>query len=177
MPTLRVVAKILHSATIAVDAASEVAFDVVAGDVMKVDDDPGKMGGHRPLTEGPLREGFRWQQRVVHNRKLCHTWWSVTEAARPKVLEQTMVHFCADAQRESQGGERWEFHERGTGSTVVELHSWRTIRGLAGWIAKLLHEGERSETLALKRRLAYVQFEAERRSRGGVSQASDPLSR
>jgi hypothetical protein len=176
MPTLRVMPKIRHSATIAVDAASEVAFDVVAGDVMRVDDDPSRMTGHRPLTEGPVREGFRWQHRVVHNRKLCHTWWSVTHAARPKVLEQTMVHFCADSKRESQGGERWEFHERSTGSTEVELHTWLTIRGLAGWIAKLLHEGERSELLGLKKRLAYVQFEAERRSREGVSQSSGPPS-
>lgn len=141
------------------------AFDLVAGDVVAVDDDPDKMAGHRPLTEGPLREGFRWQQRVVHNRKLCHTWWCVTETVRPRVLEQSMVHFCADAERQSQGGERWEFQARDGGSSVVKLHSWRTIHGLAGWIHKLLHEGGRSDTLELKRRLAYVQFEAERRSR------------
>lgn len=88
------------------NAAVEVAFDLVAADVMAVADDPDKMVGHRRLTDGPLREGCRWQQTVVHNRKLCHTWWSVTEAVRPRVLEQTMRHFCADAERELQGGER-----------------------------------------------------------------------
>ena len=161
--------KIRHSATLAVNAATEVAFEVVAEGVMAVADDPDKMVGQRPLTDGPLREGFRWQQTVVHNRKLCHTWWCITEAVRPLVLEQTMLHFCADAQREIHGGERWEFHVDDGGSTLVELRSWRSNRGVAGWIEKLLREGAPSgATLPLKKRLAYVQFEAERRSRGGA---------
>jgi hypothetical protein len=46
------------------------------------------MTGQGPLTDGALREGFRWQQRVVHNRKVCGTWWCVTEVARPRVLER-----------------------------------------------------------------------------------------
>jgi hypothetical protein len=79
-----------------VNAAVEVAFGLVPADVMAVADDPDKMVGHRPLTDGPLREGFRGEQTVVHNRKLCHTWW----------FEQTMRLFCADAERELQGGER-----------------------------------------------------------------------
>ena len=157
--------KIRHSDNIKVNAAIEVAFDLVAGDVMAVDDDPDKMTGHRPLTDGPLRQGFQWQQRVVHNRKLCHTWWSVSEMARPRVLEQTMVHFCADAESKVHGGERWEFHVGDDGSTRVELCSWRSSRGLAGWIYKVLQERAGSDdTLSIKRRLAYVQFEAERRS-------------
>jgi hypothetical protein len=92
--------KIRHSAKIAVNAAAEVVFDVVAADLLAVDDDPDAMVGHRPLHSGPLREGFRWQQRIVHNRHVCRSDWCVTEVALPRVIEQTMVHFCADAQRE-----------------------------------------------------------------------------
>ncbi len=161
--------KIRHSASISVNAAVEVAFDLVAAEVMAVAEDPDKMVGQRPLTDGPLREGFRWQQTVVHNRKLCHTWWSVTEAVRPRVLEQTMRHFCADSQRELEGGERWEFRVDDAGATLVELRSWRRNRGVGEWIDSLFGGGARSDaTLSLKKRLAYVQFEAERRSRGGA---------
>lgn len=157
--------KIRHSAKIAVIAPADAVFDLVAADLMAVDDDPDAMVGHRPVDDGPLREGFRWQQRIVHNRHVCGTEWCVTEVVRPNVLEQKMVHFCADAQREVQGGERWEFHSDDAGPTAVELRSWRTYRGITGWIDKLFREGPSSATaVSLKKRLAYVQFEAERRS-------------
>jgi hypothetical protein len=158
--------KIRQSAKIAVNAAVEDVFDLVAADLIAVDDDPDAMVGHRPLDEGPLREGFRWQQRIVHNRHVCGTEWRVTEVARPRVLEQTMAHFCADAQREVHGGERWEFWSDDGGSTLVDLRSWRIYRGVGGWIDKLFREGPTSAAaISLKKRLAYVQFEAERRSR------------
>ena len=155
-----------QSATITVDAAPAVVFDLVAGDLMAVDDDPDAMTGHRPVTDGPLRAGFRWRQRVIHNRQECGAEWCVTEVERPRVLEQTMVHFCADAQREYRGGERWEFVSADAGRTLVALRSWRAARGLTGWLERFLGEGPRSaHAISLKQRLAYVQFEAERRSR------------
>jgi len=80
-----------------------------------------------------------------------------------------MRHFCAGSQRELEGGERWEFRVDDAGATLVELRSWRHNRGVGEWIDSLIGGGARSDTtLSLKKRVAYVQFEAERRSRGGA---------
>lgn len=119
------------------------------------------MVGHRPLADGPLREGFRWQQTIVHDRKVCRTDWVVTEVKPPWLLEQTMEHLCAISGREVFGGERWELEVGGDGSTVVTLHAWRLSLGVGGWLQKILGSGNETN-LSLEKRLAYVQFDAER---------------
>jgi hypothetical protein len=152
-----------HSATLDVRAPADVAFAVIARDMVKIDDDPDAMTGHRPLDDGPLREGFRWRQRVIHNRKECSTEWVVTELEFGRMLAQTMRHFCADVGSEARGGERWEFAQRDDGWTVVTLSTWRLRRGLKGWLEKVFGSGiTPTVTTSIQRRLAVVQFEAER---------------
>jgi hypothetical protein len=152
-------------AEIDVRAPASAAFAVVAADVLKVDDDPGAMTGHRPVDAGPVREGFRWQQTVVHERVLCRTDWTVTAVEEPRLLEQTSAHLCAVARRVMNGRERWEFLEGEDGSTRVTLHTWWDSPGLAGWLGKIFGPRLTGQTnLPLKKRLAYVQFEAERQS-------------
>jgi hypothetical protein len=63
--------------------------------------------------------------------------------------EGLSLHLCAVAQRVFDGDERWEFDEGEDGSTRVTLHCWRVRQGLGAW---------------LRKRLAYVQFTAERQS-------------
>jgi hypothetical protein len=155
------------TAKIEVRAPADAAFAVVARDILAVKDDPAAMGGHRPLVDGPLREGFRWQQTVVHERKVCRTDWLVTKVKPPWLLEQTMEHLCAVARRELFGGERWELEVARDGSTVVTLRSWWEKPGVGGWLEKIrgLVLGSGFD-LSLKKRLAYVQFEAEKDSSG-----------
>jgi hypothetical protein len=38
------------------------AFDIVAAEILAVDDDPADWAGCRPIYEGPLRVAFRWEQ-------------------------------------------------------------------------------------------------------------------
>jgi hypothetical protein len=74
-----------------------------------------------------------------------------------------MQHYCADAEREMRARERWEFAERGDGTTQVTLHWWRDAPGLTGWLQKLLgNDAEPITRAELRRRLAHVQFTAER---------------
>jgi hypothetical protein len=154
-----------QSAQITVNAGAGTVFDFVSGDLAAVVDDADELAGHRPLDDGPVRVGFRWRQRCVHNRNVCSTEWCVTELSRPRMLAQAMVHFCAEAQREVRGGERWELRSDAAGATVVELRTWRISRGWTGWVRKLSREGPVSATaVSLNRRLAFVQFEAERRA-------------
>jgi hypothetical protein len=154
---------VTHSAKIDVQASADAAFAVVTHDILAVDDDRDSMIGHRPISDGPLREGFRWQQTVVHERKVCRADWVVTELKPPWVLEQTMEHLCAVARREVFGGERWELEVAGDGSTHVTLRSWRLRPGVEGWLAKIGAAAVAdATTLSLKKRLAYVQFRAER---------------
>jgi hypothetical protein len=154
-----------HEEKIDVRAPADAAFAVVARDVAKASEDPNAMTGSRPLDEGPLRPGFRWCQTVVHNRKLCRTDWVVTRLEPAQVLEQDMRHYCADLQRATRGGERWGFAERPDGSTLVTLHAWRLVPGVRGWLQKLLGSGDALTSVQLRRRLAYVQFAAERSPR------------
>jgi hypothetical protein len=158
-------AVIQHRERIDVRAPAARAFAVISRDIVAVDDDQDAMTGHRPLVPGPLRKGFRWRQRVVHNRKRCRVDWLVTRLEPGRLLEQTMEHYCADLERETRGGERWELAELDDGSTQVTLFAWRIAPGLGGWLQKLL--GSRLTTLMaveLRRRLAYVQFTAEHHS-------------
>lgn len=121
--------------------------------------------GHRPVHAGPLREGFRWQQTVVHERLVCRTDWTVTAVEEPQFLEQTSSHLCAVARRVIDGRERWEFIEEDDGSTRVTLRTWWDSPGLAGWLGKIFGPRLAGRTnLPLMKRLAYVQFEAERQS-------------
>jgi len=159
----------LHkSAEIEVRAPASVAFEVIAGDLLEVVDDPGAMSGHRPADGGPLRRGFRWRQWVVHERQHCLSDWVVTSVESPFHLEQSMWHFCAVSKSQTFGGERWELMERGEGSTLVSLRSWIVRDGPGGWLQKLLTGGCDSEArdLSLRRRLAYVQFKAEHQAGG-----------
>jgi len=157
MPVIR------HEEQIEVRAPAASAFAVISRDILAVDDDPGSMVGRRPLVPGPLREGFRWRQRVVHNRKLCRTEWTVTRLEPARLLEQSMEHYCADRQQESLGGERWELVELADGSTRVTLRAWRALPGLGGWLQKLLGpDGAALMATGLRIRLAHLQFTAER---------------
>jgi hypothetical protein len=154
---------ITSEAKIDVRAPASAAFDVVAGDILSTDDRLDSMARRRPLDEGPLRKGFRWRQTLVHERRQCRSDWVVTELQPGRVLEQTMVHFCMVALREVRGGERWEFAEADDGSTLVTLRTWRLKPGLAGWLEKVLGSTlERRTNVNLRRRLAHVQFTAER---------------
>jgi hypothetical protein len=154
---------IQHKAEIDVRAPAAAAFAIVAGDVLKANDDPDAMARHRPLDAGPLRQGFRWQQTVVHERLVCRTDWVVTAVEEPRLLAQTSSHLCAVAQRVLDGGERWEFDEGKDGSTRVTLHSWRVCQGLGAWIEKVFGSPQsRSLDVSLRKWLAYVQFTAER---------------
>ena len=154
---------ITRTAKIEVRAPADAAFAVVTRDIVAVDDDPESMQGHRPLMDGPVREGFRWRQTLVHERKMCRTDWLVTEVKPPWRLEQSMEHLCAVARRELFGGECWELEVASDGSTLVTLRSWWQKPGLRGWLEKIagLVLGNGSD-VSLKRRLAYVQFEAEK---------------
>jgi hypothetical protein len=156
--------EIAHTAEIEVRAPAEPAFAVVAEDILGVEDDPEQFTGHRPIDEGPLRVGFRWQQTVVHDRSVCRTDWIVTELREPFVLEQTMEHLCLAARREVVGGERWHFEESGHGSTRITLRAWRRGAGVGGWLQRLFAARDQATLVSLRKRLAYVQFRAERGS-------------
>jgi hypothetical protein len=158
MPALK------QTETIDVRAPAQVAYDVVAGDLLEVVDGPDAMVSRRPLDDGPLRVGFRFGSTVVHNRKLCVSKLQISDLDAGRLVEQSFSHYCADAERETRGGDRWEFADGADGATVVTLSSWRQRHGLAGWLLKLFGSDETART-ALRKRLAYVQFEAERRAR------------
>jgi hypothetical protein len=150
------VAHIAHSAEIEVRAPAEAAFAVVAGDILGVEGDD----LCRPIDDGPLRVGFRWLQTVVHDSSMCRAGWIVTELREPWVLEQAMEHVCAEPRRELQGGERWQFEERG-GSTLVTLRSWYRRTGPRAWLGRLVTSRHDPTGISLGQRLAYVQFRAE----------------
>ncbi len=152
-----------HSAEIEVRAPAAAAFAIVERDILAVNDEPGAISGHRPMSEGALRQGFRWQQWGMHERHACFTQWRITAVERARLLEQESWHFCAVEQTDSYGGERWDFAERGDGTTVVTLSAWRAHPGIAGWLEKLLGDsGARLAAYSIRRRLNFVQFEAER---------------
>jgi hypothetical protein len=151
-----------HTAEIEVRAPAAAAFAVVERDMLAVRDEPDAMSGHRPAAEGPLRTGFRWRQWLVHERQHCVTEWVVRKVDAPLFLEQDSWHYCAAAQWASEGGERWEFVEGSDGRTRVKLSAW-SVHGLGGWVVRLLDPGTaRQAKLSLRKRLAYVQFAAER---------------
>jgi hypothetical protein len=83
-----------------------------------------------------------------------------------RLLEQSFSHYCADSERETLGRDRWEFADRADGSTVVTLSSWRRRHGLGGWLRRLVAADETAR-IELRKRLAYVQFEAERQLTAG----------
>jgi hypothetical protein len=155
--------------TIDVRAPAEVAFAVIADDLLRPTGETGSFTRHRPLDDGPLRDGFRFESTVVHNRKLCVTGWEVTEVEPAQVVAMSMHHHCADAERTTHGGERWEFAHGSDGSTTVTLSHWRVRSGLAAWLVKLLGSPDEVTSTSLRKRLTYVQFEAERRVPGGLS--------
>jgi hypothetical protein len=79
------------------------------------------------------------------------------------VLEQTMEHLCAISRRVVRSGERWELGDDGEGGTTVTLNTWRCASGLDGWLQKLFGDRQRGAIgISLRKRLAYVQFAAER---------------
>jgi hypothetical protein len=115
------------------------------------------------MSQGALQQGFRWQQWGMHERYACFTEWRITAVERARLLEQESWHFCAVEQMDSYGGERWDFVERGDGTTLVTLSAWRARPGLAGWLEKLLGGPcARLAAYSIHRRLNVVQFEAER---------------
>jgi hypothetical protein len=138
--------EIAHTAEIEVRAPAEAAFAVVAEEI---------------LAAGPLRVGFRWQEAVVHDCSVCRTDWIVTELREPFVLEKTMGHLCLVARRDFMGGERWQFEEC-RDATRITLRAWRRPTGLGGWLERLFASRDQATLLSLRKRLAYVQFRAER---------------
>jgi hypothetical protein len=158
------VTEISRTAEIEVRAPAQATFDIVAAEILTVEDDPAGPTGHRPLDEGPLRVGFRWQQTVVHDRSVCRTDWIVTELREPWVLEQTMEHLCLAHRREVMGGERWQFEESPGGITLVTLRAWHTLPGMRGWLGRLFARRDDLSGFSLAKRLAHVRFRAERGS-------------
>ena len=150
-------------ANIDVRSDPDAPFDVVVSDIVAVVVDSESMVGQRPLDSGPLRPGFRWEQTVIHNRKRCRSEWVVTDVGQGRVLESTMRHFCADAQRETRGGERWEFDRVDETLTVVRLHSWQHVPEPLTWLVRRFGGGWRhSRELLLCKRLLNVQHRVER---------------
>ena len=156
--------EISRTAEIEVRAPAQAAFDVVAAEILAIEDDPAEWTGRRPIDEGPLRVGFRWQQTIVHDGSVCRTDWIVTELREPCVLEQTMEHLCVARRREVMGGERWQFEETGDGLTVVTLRAWQTWPGLRGRFGRLFAPRDDAAGFSLRKRLAHVRFRAERGS-------------
>ncbi|HKP21263.1 MAG TPA: hypothetical protein VJT68_07085 [Thermoleophilaceae bacterium] len=154
MPTVR------EEAEIDVRAPAAVAFGIVTGDLMQVNDDPEAVAGNRPIDAGPLRSGFRWQQTLAHERRVCRTDWTITNLHEARLLEQSFTHLCAVSGRVLDGGERWEFLQGEDGSTRVRLSAWRERPGLDGWLERIF--GSRGWSVSLRRRLNNIQFRAER---------------
>jgi hypothetical protein len=138
---------------------------VITGDLLEATDGSGSMTSHRPLDDGPLRPGFRFETTVVHNRMLCLSAGEITAIEAGRMLEQSIDHYCADSERVTHAGERWELAELPEGSTIVTLSLWRRRPGLSGWVQKLLGTDEATRQ-SLRKRLAFLQYEAERRSGG-----------
>jgi hypothetical protein len=143
------VTRISRTAEIEVRVPAQTAFDIIAAEI-------------RPIDDGPLRVGFRWQQTMVHERSVCRSDWIVTELREPYVLEQTMGHLCIARRREVMGGERWQFEETPDGVTVVSLRAWHSWPGMWGRLGRLLAHRHGGAGFSLRERLAYVRFRAER---------------
>lgn len=158
------VTKISRTAEIEVRAPAQAAFDIVAAEILTAEDEPAEWAGHRPIVEGPLRVGFRWHQTIVHDRSACRTDWIVTELREPYVLEQTMGHLCLARRRQLMGGERWQFEETADGVTVVSLRAWHSWPGMRGRLGRLFAHRHGAAGFSLRKRLAHVQFRAERGS-------------
>jgi hypothetical protein len=149
--------------SIHVAAPATVIYDLLTEQLAATNDDPKAITKQRPLDDGPVRPGFSYEMTVVHNRHVCRSEWTITRAERPSVLEETMDHFCAEASRESKGGDRWELREA-NGSTYVTLTAWKERPGIGGLLLKWFGDKQSSKR-SVKIRLNYVQFEAERRSK------------
>lgn len=151
--------------SIHVAAPATAVYDLLSEGLADAHDDPKAMTKRRPLDEGPVRPGFRYETTVIHNRHLCRSEWTVTRADRPRVLEESMDHFCAAASKTVKGGDRWELRDA-NGETYVTLTAWKDRPGIGGLFIKWFADRSVSKT-GVKTRLAYVQFAAERRSRSG----------
>jgi hypothetical protein len=151
---------------IQVVAPAAVIYDLLTEQLAETKDDPESMVKRRPLDAGPVTSGFRYEMTVVHDRHLCRSEWTITRAERPTVVEEVMDHFCAAASRPLKGGDRWELRAAGGGGTHVTLTAWYDRPGLAVLLIKWFGDKSVSKS-SVKRRLAYVQFEAERRSASG----------
>ena len=162
MPSIR------EEAQIDVRAPASFAFAVVAGDMLEVADDPDAVSGHRPVTPGPLRIGWRWQQTLAHERRVCRTDWTVVALEEPRLLEQSFAHLCSVSGTVVEGGEKWEFAEAEDGSTVVRLTAWRARPGLNGWFERIFGRTTGAGwKVSLRKRLNHVQFAAERQAAHG----------
>ena len=138
---------VTQTETIDVRAPAHIAYDVVAGDLLRVSGSPDSLISRRPFDEGPLQPGFRFEATVVHNRKLCLSAQEITAIEAGRMLEQSINHYCADAERTTHAGERWKFDERPDGSTVVTLSFSRPGR----WLQKLLAKDDVTRTSLRKR--------------------------
>ena len=155
---------ISRTAEVEVRAPAQAAFDIVAAEIPAIEDHPAEGTGHHPIDEGPLRVGFRWQKTIVHDSSVYRTDWIVTELREPCVPEQAMEHLCLARRRAVMGGERWQFEETGDGLTVVTLRAWHSWPGLRGRLGRLFAPRDDAAGFSLTKRLASVQFRAERRS-------------
>jgi hypothetical protein len=163
-PIQECVTELSRTAEIEVRAPAQAAFDIVAAEILAIEDHTAELTGHRPIDEGPLRVGFRWQKTVVHDRSVCRTGWIVTELREPCVLEKATEHLCLARRRAVMGGERWQFEETGDGLTVVTLRAWQSWPGLRGRLGRLFAPRDDAAGFSLRKRLASVQLRAERGS-------------
>ena len=156
------------SAEIEIDAPARIPFGIVTSDITEADGSPTDAVEHHPLTRGPALPGFRWTQTVVHDRVRCHVDWMVTRREDPTLFEQAADHQCMATGQEATGRERWTFDELDGGRTTrVKLTVWQSQSVLdtpPGWLFRvgLGAVGRQS----LRRRLAYLQYESEKRVLG-----------
>jgi hypothetical protein len=159
------VATLKRSVDIEIRAQPAIAFAIVTSEVAQTVGARDAIEEHHPLTEGPVRPGFRWRQTLVHERHRCSMDWTVRHADQPSRFEQSYEHHCTVTDRRSTGGEAWTFVQRAD-TTLVTLTTWRERSLLTTPIRILLAGGlAPGEHTSLRQRLSYVQFQAERQER------------
>ena len=148
---------IRQTASIDVRAPAAQIYDLIARDIVTPASHPESSVSRKPVGPGPLREGFTYIGTRVHERRTCVSEWEARVVRPGEVVEARSWHFCSVHEREVRGGERWEFAEAG-GTTRVTLSSWTET----GWFAYLIVGRSELGDFDLRKRLANVQYRAER---------------
>jgi hypothetical protein len=101
---------------------------------------------------------------MAHDGRRCTTDWVVMDLDAPHVLDQRMSHLCAVNRNVVEGGERWELKPSSDESTTVTLSYWRPSSDLFEYLASFVRSRRSDATaVSLRKRLAYLQFETERK--------------